>query len=255
MSKKIAIISDLHANLEALEACIQDIDGLGDVDAIYCLGDIVGYGPEPTPVIDIVDERCEFCLLGNHDHALLNMPLGFNRIAAKAIECQRSALEPGIFSSDIEKHRWEYLQNLEEERIIDGDVFVHASPRDKIFEYILPTDPVRNPEKLVEVFKHIERRCYVGHTHLPGIMTEEPNFYTPEELDHSYTFQPDEKLVINVSSVGQPRDRDPRACYATITDTEVAWRRVEYDVQKTVEKVKKDPCLDDYCGLRLVEGK
>lgn len=253
---KVALISDIHANLEALEAVFSHIDDLGDCDSIYCLGDICGYGPDPEQVLDRVSSRCDFCLLGNHDYALLHAPIGFNPIAAGAIHCQRNTLEPGTFSFPSKRARWNFLQDgLLEEKVVDDNHFVHASPRDKIFEYILPEDGAANPEKIEAIFSMVSCRCFVGHTHRPGIMFEDKTWKTEKELDFHYEFKDSEKLLINVSSVGQPRDRDPRACYATLTDTGMTWHRVEYNVEKTVEKVKRNPCLDDLCGERLLAGR
>ncbi|MBN2712274.1 MAG: metallophosphoesterase family protein [Planctomycetes bacterium] len=252
---KVAIISDIHANLEALTACIAHIDSQPDVDAIYCLGDICGYGPDPEAVVDIVAERCQFCLMGNHDYALLHAPIGFNPVAAGAIVCQRSMMEPGTFSFPSKKFRWNFVHELAEEKEIGDNFFVHASPRDKIFEYLLPEDATYNPAKLEAVFDMISCRCFVGHTHRPGILTEEPKWYSEKDLGMEYEFRENEKLIINVSSVGQPRDRDPRACYAMLTDEGIVWHRVEYDVETTVSKVRDNQCLDNLCGERLLAGR
>ena len=252
---KIALISDIHANLEALDAVLAHIDAQSDIESIYCLGDVVGYGPDPIGVIDRVRERCEFCLLGNHDHALITSPIGFNAIAAGAIACQRQEVEPGILSLPDKKARWEFLHQLPEERIFGENHFVHASPRDKIYEYILPNDPEYNPDKMTEVFQHVENRCFVGHTHIPGVFLQERGFLSLEDVQGAYAFIPGEKVIFNVSSVGQPRDRDPRACYAVLAEDGLTWERVEYDVESTIRKVEASSCLDDRCDLRLREGR
>jgi len=252
---KIALISDIHGNLDALQAVFRHIDDQGDVEAVHCLGDVVGYGPEPEGCIDLLRERCDATLMGNHDFALINAAVGFNRIAAEAITCIRERMEPGIFSLPRKQERWDWLRDLPERRQLGDDLLVHASPRDNIFEYILPDDPRHDPEKIFAIFEMIDRNVYVGHTHRPGIITEEPRFYEPADVDMRYAFEPGEKLIINVSSVGQPRDRDPRACYATLTDREVVFHRVEYDVEATVRKVEAIECLDPRCGTRLREGK
>jgi len=259
---KFAIISDIHANLEALEAVLKDIDEQADIEKIYCLGDVVGYGPNPAEVIDLIESRCEWTLLGNHDFALLHSPAGFNQIAAGAIRCQRSELGPtdeeceaGIFVSIDKQRRWEFLENLSRKMEVDGALFVHASPREPITEYVLPQDTMVNQDKLRDIFSHVELRCYVGHTHLPGVFTENLQFFLPQDIGMGYTFLADQKAILNVSSVGQPRNRNPRACYATVTPEKVKWHRVEYDIEKTIEKVKAKECLDDRCGLRLREGR
>lgn len=251
----VALISDIHANLEALQAVFDHIDQQPAIEKVVCLGDVCGYGPDPEGVIDLINKRCEFTLLGNHDHALLNQPLGFNAIAAGAIACQRTSMEPGAFSFPSKKFRWNWLRDLPEEETRGDDYFVHASPRDKIFEYILPEDAIRQPDKIAAIFDQVACRCYVGHTHRPGITTTDPRWYSEKDLGMEYEWKPGEKLLVNVSSVGQPRDRDPRACYAVITESGIRWHRVEYNIDETVRKVRDNPCLDNLCGERLLLGR
>lgn len=252
---KTALISDIHGNHEALKAVMDHIDAQGDVQTIYCLGDVVGYGPDPEPCIDLLRERCKLTLMGNHDYALLNAAVGFNHIAAQAITCIRERMEPGIFSMPKKQDRWDWLRDLPERYEFGPDLLVHASPRDNLFEYILPDDPSYDPDKLASVFGMIRRHVYVGHTHRPGVFTEEPRFLSPEEVGMEYGFREGEQLIINVSSVGQPRDRDPRACYATVTEDGVVFHRVEYDIEEVVRKVEATDCLDNRCGTRLRDGR
>lgn len=252
---KVALISDIHGNYDALKAVFDHIDSQEGIEKIYCLGDVVGYGPEPEECIDLIQKRCELTLLGNHDFALLNAAIGFNSIAAGAIACIRERMEPGIFSLPRKQARWDWLGNLSERHNLGDDLLVHASPRDNIFEYILADDPVYAPEKIEAIFGMIKRNVFVGHTHRPGVITEDLRFYKPDEVNMEYEFPKDGKLIFNVSSVGQPRDLDSRACYAILTDTGVKWHRVEYDVEEVVRKIKENECLDDRCGTRLREGR
>jgi len=248
-----ALISDIHGNLEALTAVLKDIDAQ-NADEICFLGDVVGYGPDPEACIDLVQERCKVQLMGNHDYAMLNAPVGVNKVAAGAIVCLRSRMEPGTYSMSWKRRRWKFLEELHL-RCTEGTMlFVHASPRDPVMEYVLPSDPLYHPEKCASIFERVERFAFCGHTHFPGVMTPEPRFQTPDELGGKYIFG-EEKAVINLGSVGQPRDRDPRACYALLGDDKVEWRRIEYDYNKTIEKIKANSCLDDRAGLRLAEGK
>jgi diadenosine tetraphosphatase ApaH/serine/threonine PP2A family protein phosphatase len=250
-----ALISDIHGNLEALSAVLADIQRRG-IDEIYFLGDVVGYGPNPEECTDLTMKNCKLHLLGNHDDALLRKAVGFNPLAKSAIDCTRERMKPDQSSQPQERARWEYLESLQRIHAEAGLTFVHASPRDYIFEYILPSSAHFEREKLKDVFTRFERVCFVGHSHLPGVMTEEPRFYTPRELSGEYRFpDPPQKVVVNIGSVGQPRDRDPRACYLELDDTACRWNRVEYDVQKTVEKVRSSSCLDVRNGLRLIEGR
>ena len=258
----IAVISDVHANLEALEAVLAHIDTRTDAERVLCLGDVVGYGPDPAAVIDLVQRRCERPTMGNHDYAMLHSPAGFNRIAAEAIACQRRKLEgnaqgggPGSLATPKQRQGREFLRSMRKTAAEGEDLLVHASPRSPMFEYIFAQDVQERPNKLRELFDMVARRCYVGHTHEPGVFTEEPRFCAPAELGMEFGFAGHGKLIINVGSVGQPRDQDWRACYATVTEDGVCWHRVEYDIDTTVEKVRADRCLNDRCGLRLLVGR
>jgi len=248
-----AFISDIHGNADALEAVLRDIDSQ-KVDEVLFLGDAVGYGPEPERCIDLVEKRCTVRLLGNHDYAMLNAPVGFNPMAAGAIACLRSRMEPGIYSMPWKRHRWRFLGELKLRHMEDDDLFVHASPRDPVAEYILPQDPVYDPNKCADIFGRIEHLAFVGHTHIPGVMTPEPRFIQPKDIDHRWEVSTG-KAVVNLGSVGQPRDRDPRASYVLFDGESVVWRRVEYDIQAVIAKVRKVPCLDERVGTRLLEGK
>jgi diadenosine tetraphosphatase ApaH/serine/threonine PP2A family protein phosphatase len=111
-------------------------------------------------------------------------------------------------------------------------------------------------EKMRQIFERIDRIAVVGHTHVPGVFTDEPDFYPPDELgNYSYTFAQDEKAIINVGSVGQPRDHDPRASYVILHEDKAEFVRVEYDIQKTVQLIHEAPELADWLGDRLFEGR
>ena len=134
---------------------------------------------------------------------------------------------------------------------------MHGSPRRPINEYIFPDDALTSPDKLESIFKRVPQICVVGHTHVPGVFTDESEFYPPNELssDQSYTFSDAEKAVINVGSVGQPRDHDPRASYAILHEDRVQFVRVEYDHNKTAEMIFEIPELTDWLGERLLSGR
>jgi diadenosine tetraphosphatase ApaH/serine/threonine PP2A family protein phosphatase len=249
-----ALVSDIHGNYDALSAVFEDIDR-HEVDEVHFLGDVVGYGPEPEKCIDLVQKRCSVHLLGNHDFAMLNAPIGFNPIAAGAIACLRHRMEPSIYSMRWKRRRWQYLGDLKQRHMDEDILYVHASPRDPVTEYILPYDPEYHPEKCADIFARVERACFVGHTHIPGVMIEEPAFVYPADVDYRYELPRDGKAVLNVGSVGQPRDRDPRASYVLFDGEAVEWRRVEYDIDAAVEKIRKVECLDDRAGERLRLGK
>ena len=248
-----AIISDIHGNVDALKVVLADIDKRG-IQRIRCLGDIIGYGPNPLDCLDLVIERCEWALMGNHDFAVLFEPTSFNASAEQAAFWTRRQfeLEP---DAGKRRKRWEFLGSLSVRRRGDGETWVHASPRRPINEYIFPDDVMTAPNKMAQLFDRIEHRCFCGHTHVPGVFTDEPDFYPPQDLGSVYKFMDDEKCIINPGSVGQPRDRDPRSSYAIVHDDRVEFVRLEYDVQAVVDKVAAIPELSDFLGQRLLEGR
>jgi len=250
---RTALISDIHGNLEALQTVLADIDRR-KADRIVCLGDMIGYGPNPRECIDLVMERCEYCILGNHDFAALYEPTNFNVAAEQASFWTRRQFE---FEPDEvkRKKRLDFLGKLAVRRW-EGDVlYVHASPRKPINEYIFPDDVHHATNKMKSIFDCIETRCFVGHTHMQGIFTDEPDFYPPAELGNTYSWKQGKKVIINPGSVGQPRDRDPRAAYAIADDEKVEFVRIEYDVHTTARKIKGIPELNNFLGLRLMDGR
>jgi len=254
----IAIVSDIHANVDALQAALADMESKG-VDEIYNLGDVIDYGPQPQECLDVAMERFKVNILGNHEEATLNIPIGFNPVARKTVEWTRNQLRPGPFSSGKTRLRWRFIQQLPRSYEMDDILLVHGSPRDPTMEYIMKSDTDdllgEVPEKIVENLALIRRFAFCGHSHMPGVVTDEGVFYAPEEIDMAFPVEAATKLLVNVGSVGQPRDRDSRACYVTLDDKEVRYHRVEYDIQAAVEKVHATPGLEDFCGDRLLEGR
>ena len=248
-----AVISDIHGNLPALEAVLDHIDGQ-NVDRIICLGDILGYGPYPVECVDIVAERCEWSLMGNHDFGVLYEPTNFNVAAEQAAYWSREQFELESNNGDAKK-RWEFLSQLRV-RILEGDfLYVHGSPRRPINEYLFPEDAMNSPVKMQQIFDLVDKYALVGHTHVPGIFTDEPDFYPPDDLDGVYKLNDDEKVIINPGSVGQPRDLDPRASYAILDDDCVRFFRLEYDIEAIASKIRATPELLDWLGDRLYEGR
>jgi predicted phosphodiesterase len=248
---KRALISDIHSNIESLEAVLADIRAQG-ITQIYCLGDLVGYGPNPREVIDEV-MKCKVCLLGNHDQGALFDPEGFNSGAERAIFWTRNELENGPGTPAQRQRRWDFLGELPRNHI-DGDMlFVHGSARNPLNEYVFPED-IYNKRKLEKIFALVPRYAFQGHTHVPGVFTENFNFFSPEELNNEYRLG-GEKAMINVGSVGQPRDGNPRACYVVLEDDVVHFRRVEYPLDRTITKIYDIPELDNFLGDRLRDGR
>jgi predicted phosphodiesterase len=245
-----AIISDIHANLEALEAVLADIRGQ-NISEIYCLGDIIGYGPNPCECIDLVMAACGHCLLGNHDQAALFDPEGFNATAERAVFWTRKMLEAG--SGPVSEKRWDFLGELP--RVINESqfLFVHGSARNPLNEYVFPED-IFNQKKMEKIFSLVEKYCFQGHTHIPGVFTEDLNFLSPEEIDFKYELGA-KKVLVNVGSVGQPRNGDNRSSYVVLDGNTVHFRQVAYDFSKTAKKISEIADLDDFLGERLADGR
>jgi len=246
---KRAVISDIHGNLEALQAVLQDIDKQ-DVDEIYCLGDVIGYGPNPRECIDLCRDF-SMCLLGNHDNGALFDPEGFSSGAERAIFWTRRQLEDPSYGDA--KSRWDFLAQLPRTHRENDYMFVHGSPRSPLNEYVFPED-VFNQRKIERIFGFIQKFCFQGHTHVPGIFTDTYRFYSPNEISMNYELN-DRKAMVNVGSVGQPRDNDPRSCYIIMNGEHVEFRRVDYPLQVTREKILEIAELDDFLGDRLLEGR
>lgn len=252
MGVKRALISDIHSNLEALEVVLADIADQG-IDEIYCLGDAIGYGPNPRECLDKVMKHCKVTILGNHDQAALIDPDGFNPVALQAVYWTRDQLESGRGSPDDVNRRWDFLGELPRMLNEDRYLFVHGSPREPTNEYVFPED-IYNQRKIDTLFSRVDHYCFQGHTHIPGVFTESHEFITPEECDYKFRFG-EEKLMINVGSVGQPRDGNPEACYVILEDDGITYRRLEYPVDITSEKIYGIPDLDNMLGDRIKSGR
>jgi diadenosine tetraphosphatase ApaH/serine/threonine PP2A family protein phosphatase len=242
---RVLVISDIHANLNALEAVLNDA---GTVDEIWCLGDVVGYGPNPNEVLERLRAlpNLAACMLGNHDVAVLgemNFAV-FNTDARRSLVWQQEAITP---------ENLEYLRSLPQNTLVRGQVtLAHGSPRDPVWEYILNTLIARLNFEAFET-----RYCFVGHSHIQcyfqldlisdRISLEVPAVNQPIQLSP--------RAILNPGSVGQPRDRDSRASYA-IFDTEAeTWepRRATYDIE-SVQKMIRAAGLPDKHAARLAEG-
>ncbi len=240
---RVLVISDIHANLTALEAVLADA---GEVEATWCLGDLVGYGPDPNECVERIRGLPNLvCLLGNHDAAALN------QIDVDAFNSEaRSSLNwvKGTLSAD----NLDYIQHLPEVTEVDQVTLAHGSPRNPIWEYILdPRTAHRNLDYFQTPF------CFVGHTHLPIIYQFNTaltvvTVMAPEAGDaHTLTA----RAMANPGSVGQPRDHDPRACYAIFETSEALWEmhRVVYDIEGVQQRIRKAG-LPLKHALRLTEG-
>jgi predicted phosphodiesterase len=251
----IAILSDIHANLEALRAVLADAERHG-AEAVYCLGDVVGYGPDPRECLDVA-RGFRVTVLGNHDQGALFDPAGFSPAAERAVFWTRGELESSREPREARERRWEFLAERPRTHREGDFLFVHGSARNPLNEYVFPEDAFHH-HKMARIFALVERYCFQGHTHVPGIFTEQTpddlyQFASPEEIGHVHKLD-GRKTLCNVGSVGQPRDGDPRACYVLLDGDTIRYRRVEYDFETTIRKIHAVPELDRLLGDRLRLG-
>lgn len=226
---RIAAITDIHANLPALEAVLEATEAAG-VDEVWCLGDVVGYGVEPDACADLVRERCEVCLVGNHDLAVLDALdiASFSEAAAVAVEWTRA---------NVAERTLEFLRELEPkgERAELG--LFHASPRDPVWEYVLSGE-----QAAAGMDAHAQRIALIGHSHVALF------FSRPDQGGDTRGAQASDgalldlkrgSWLINPGSVGQPRDGDPRAAWLELDlEAESArYRRVPYEIDRAAEPI------------------
>jgi len=231
-----AIISDIHANLEALEAVLQDISNQGAKE-IYCLGDILGFGPNPCECVDALlgcsvtlQSDNDLIILSENENPILNHKLQTHN------EWTRKQLEREDPSSKQSQQRMKFLKRLQPVHQEVGFFFVHGSPRRLLNAYIFPED-IYMTEKMANIFSSFERSCIHGKSHVSGIITEELVYHSPQEINNTWKLT-GTKSLCNVGSVGQPRDGDARACYVLLDGDTIYYRRVDYDHEKTARKMK-----------------
>ncbi|MBD0330864.1 MAG: metallophosphoesterase family protein [Thermoleophilia bacterium] len=225
---RVAVISDIHANLQALEAVLADLEA-SDPDELWCLGDLVGYGPRPNECTRIVAERASVCLIGNHDLAGLDETgaavADFNVDAAAAARWTQAALE---------RDTREFLASLEPQAERGGVAMFHASARDPVWEYVLDYDTAAATLAAAPL-------VLVGHSHVALAITEQRGTVSgglaPGGHEQSLA---EGRWLLNPGSVGQPRDGDPRAAWLLLElDKRVArFHRVEYEVERTQEEIR-----------------
>lgn len=249
-----AILSDVHANLEALQAVYQDLIRRG-IKRIFFLGDIIGYGPNPTEVLEFV-KHFEFCLLGNHDQAVLHGPRkNFNAVAQRATWWTRRQICPdemgAAFLRPAEYQRrkewWDFLLSLKPVRRVGESMFVHDTPvQPGSWRYVRTRE---DADKSFHAHPHV-RAFFLGHSHVPGVWTE--NGRVAPEPGQRFDFRT--RVIVNVGSVGQPRDKDPRACYVILEPDGFRFLRIPYDIEKTQKKILDNPELDPFLAERLGRG-
>jgi diadenosine tetraphosphatase ApaH/serine/threonine PP2A family protein phosphatase len=259
-SLKRAIISDIHANLAAFERVLADIGEQG-VTEVYCLGDIIGYGPDPRKCLDLA-RTLALNLMGNHEEAVLFGAVGFNPKAKKAIEWTVDQLNLSDEPQEKNRELWNFIGSLARQKREGRFLFVHGSPRDPTREYIFKQD-FRDRKKMDDIFSSPPESsdwqvCFAGHTHHPGIFAQAGpyRFIEPQEIENRYPYSSDPtRILVNVGSVGQPRDGDPRISYVVVDEEFITFRRLDYEIERTVRRFNDFPDLPDYLARRLHEGK
>jgi diadenosine tetraphosphatase ApaH/serine/threonine PP2A family protein phosphatase len=254
VSERIAFVSDLHSNLEALDAVLKDIE-TKKVKRIICLGDLVGYGPNPLEVLDVARRAFDVTIEGNHDEAVgLRVPKAFKRIAARSAVWTRKVVKPKKGPLYLEQRkRWKYLRGLDATATFGDWLLAHGSPVSNL-------DYVYDKVNALDVFQRDmkdHRACFLGHTHVPGIFLldqgEDVHWVAAEE-GKRYRIK-SRKVIVNVGSVGQPRDGDPRACWVLARDDgSFSFRRVKYEIDAVAEKIDGSG-LDRSLAERLYVGE
>jgi len=249
--KRTAIVSDVHSNLEALEMVLEDAAAQRCTE-IVCLGDLIGYGPNPRQVLRVALGTFRFCLRGNHEEGVLYEPVGFNWKAEASAWWTKDQLKSKRFPGNENVKFWDYLEHSPT-FVEEGDVlYVHASPLDPTKEYVMP-EASYNPEYMRALFARVKRVAFGGHTHLPGIFFEHRPFMPQDKLSGPFKVVGG-KFFVNVGSVGQPRDGDTRACYVIFDGYHVTFRRVQYNFRRTARKIKRIKRLPNALGARLSLG-
>lgn len=267
-----ALISDLHANEPALDTALADARARG-AERFVCLGDVIGYGARPRQCLEWVMRLCVdephdpagpqgrqlypgLCLLGNHEAALLGSGIDFNPKARAAIDWTREELNrAGQREQNLAF--WDFLGGLVPAMCDAEAMFAHGSPRDPVREYMLPRD-ARNPEKMKACFAAMERRvCFVGHSHVPAVYLENGELFRPKGAESEFDLGPEgsPRAIVNVGSVGQPRDGDPRLSYVLFDGRRMRFVRLPYDHAAAAAAIRAVSALPEFLAERLAVGK
>lgn len=224
---RLALLSDIHANLEALTAVLQDIEKR-QVDEIACLGDVVGYGADPVACLELIESNCRIRLMGNHESAALEQmdDQALNDVARRSMIWTREQLGDRHVA---------LIESFEMEKRIGNLHLVHASPFEpENWHYVL------TPKGALRAFEATDAFiCFFGHSHLPTIFCMGEDQKVRSRFGHDFQPLDENRYLVNVGSVGQPRDDDARSCYVVYdTDTfDVYYHRVPYDFTVTQKKL------------------
>lgn len=247
-----AVISDIHGNLEALNVVLADIQSYG-CDATLCLGDIVGYGADPNECVRLVFEQCQPLgetgvpiVKGNHDEAVTSGDArGFNTTAAFAAQWSRKVLEPVNF---------DLIENLPLTIAFDDVLLVHSSPyQPSRWYYVTSTS---GASEAIDRYPEETKICFIGHSHCPFVMSRDGSRSMSRASSSLVGLQAERQYLVNVGSVGQPRDADPRASYALYDSSRktIEIRRLQYDISGAQQKIT-DAGLPESLASRLALGR
>jgi predicted phosphodiesterase len=244
---RIGILSDIHSNLQALEAVLDDIDERGlEIDEYYCLGDVVGYGAEPNECCEIIRDLCEFTIVGNHDAAVSGrMDYSFYYDQA------RNALD--WHSNRITEEHRDWLEDLPYRQDRRDTAYCHGSPVNlEEFEYVFNLHQANN---LINHWEKLEHVNFIGHSHLTKSFELDREMGATEIEPPNLEFKPDKKYIVTAGSVGQPRDNDNRACYGVYDEEEQTYQfyRVRYDIRAAANRIFDSDLSSDF-AKRLFFG-
>ena len=226
---KYGLISDQNGKHEDMSDVLEDIKEHG-VDSIHCLGDVVGYGADPAACLKLVSENCDTKLLGNHEYAALGLQSceNFNDAAKTSTAWTQQSLDDDCVA---------IMSDFSLDRSMDDMYLVHASPYEPSdWHYIL------SATEAVCGFEHLKHKIgFFGHSHIPTILREKPSGLPSFQTGHNFCADPEGRYLVNVGSVGQPRDNDPRAGYVVFESEEldIEFHRVEYDIEAAQRKMSE----------------
>lgn len=256
MAVRTAILSDIHGNLEALEAVLADAAACG-ADRFVCLGDILGFGADVVACVDRVREVCAWSLLGASEHHLREFAAGRytpNDMERGWMKRETELFVPGQSPQLADKRRWDWIRRLERE-VWEGEItYVHGTPTDPVSGWIEAAHE-SIPRLLEPEFNLVRSICFMGSTHIPVVLRSDGVVHAPNASDLRLELPPGAKALVNVGSVGQPRDDNPAACYVLQEGREVRYRRVTYDHGRAAAKIRAAKVIPEIQAERLKYGR
>lgn len=245
--QRLAVLSDVNANAEALSAVLDDAEVQGVRDLLF-LGDAVGYGPDPVECVSRLRTRAGTYLCGRLEDLMIHHREGElspseQRMLSHTRDTLRSASD-----------HWEWLCNRPHVYAADGVMAVPVNPRGSAHESLILDNLLFGATPVSPLFSLVPNLLLVGGNHQPWILLEDGTGQTEKEVGFEYKLPGTGKAIVSVGSVGQPRDGDPRACYVILSDEAVVWRRVGYDIDRTAAKIEATESLSRQYAMRLREG-